>query len=205
MDDITKYGHNPEENAAVAHERGDIDIFAVGKFGIGLAFGTIVAFFAMWALFEFFVKHNDQTLEHLPESVIQARKDLVPAEPRLQTMGNPAAANIAAGDLRSPHVELEQWRESEKRQLDSYAWVDPNKSIVRIPVELAKDLVLKKGLPSKVTAEGAPSQAINPGGNVGTPSAAQPQRVYSTGGAAVGSAQVTTLPEPAEPEANEKK
>jgi len=35
----------------------------------------------------------------------------------------------------------------------------------------------------------------NPGESVGTSSAAQPQQVYSTGAAAIGSAQVTILPE----------
>ncbi len=39
-------------------------------------------------------------------------------------------------------------------QLSNYAWIDPAKGIVRIPVEVAKDLVLKKGLPVKVTPEG---------------------------------------------------
>ena len=211
MDDIhTKHGpgshKDPDENPAVSHERSDIDIFAVGKFGIGLAFGTIIACFAMWGLFELFLKHQDQTLEHLPASVIESRKGMLPPLPRLQSMGNPQAPDIAAGALRGPHVELLQFRESEKRYLESYAWVDPDKNVVRVPIELAKEMVLKKGLASKVSMEGGVSiKAVNPGETVGTSSAAQPQRVYETGGAAVGSAQVTKLPVAEEPEAGEKK
>lgn len=205
MDDITKHGHEPEENPAVSHERSDIDIFAVTKFGMALAIGTVIAVFAMWALFEFLLKHQNQDLEQLPASVVQSRKGLLPPEPRLQTMGSPQRPDVAAGDLRPPHFELLQFRESEKRLLDSYAWVDPNNNIVRIPVDLAKDIVLKKGLPSKVTPEGAATKAVNPGEAVGTSSAAQPQRVFETGGAAVGSTPVTTFPAIDEPESARKK
>jgi hypothetical protein len=206
MDDIhTKHGQNPEENPAVSYERSDLDIFAVTKFGIGLAIGTVAAAFMMWGLFEYFTKYQSPPLDQLPASVIEARKGLMPPEPRLQSMGNPEAPNIAQGNLRSPHVELNRFREDEARQLEMYAWVDPNKGIVRIPIEVAKDLVLKKGLPVKVTPAGQViAKTPDPGYGVGTPSAAQPQRVYDTGSAAIGSAQVTKLPEE-ETEVSEKK
>jgi hypothetical protein len=197
MDDThTKHGHSPEENPAVSYERSDLDIFAVTKFGIGLAIGTVAAAFMMWGLFEWFIKHQDQALEELPASVIEARKGLRPPEPRLQSMGNPEVPSIEHGDLRSPHVELNKFREDEARQAEMYAWVDPARGVVRIPIEVAKELVLKKGLPAKVSTEGGVNaKTSNPGEGVGTSSAAQPQRVYETGAAAVGSAQVTRLPE----------
>ena len=197
MDDThIKHGHDPEENPAVSYEHSDLDTFAVTKFGIGLAIGTLVAVFAMWGLFEFLSKHQNEEQVQLPPSVLEARKGLLPPEPRLQTMGDPHDPVTARGDLRSPLVELRKLREDEAMQLQSYAWIDPNKGIVRIPVELAKDLVLKKGLPSKVSPEGqATSKTANPGGSVGDSAAAQPQQVYATGAAAIGSAQVTKLPE----------
>ena len=150
----------------------------------------------MWGLFEWLLRHQNEAQVELPASVIEARKALLPPEPRLQTMGDPHAPVVARGDLRSPHVELQKLREDEAMQLRSYAWVDPNHGVVRIPVEVAKDLVLKKGLPVKVTPGGqVKGRAPNPGESVGTASAAQPQQVYSTGAAAIGSAQVTKLPE----------
>jgi hypothetical protein len=203
MDDThTNHGQSPEENPAVSYERSDLDIFAVTKFGIGLAIGTVAATFMMWGLFHWFNNTQDQAVEQLPASVIEARKGLLPPEPRLQTMGNPEAPSIEQGALRSPHVELGKFREAEAMQLDSYAWVDPANGVVRIPIEVAKDLVLKKGLPVKVTPEGGMTGTIpNPGESVGTSSAAQPQRVYTTGAAAIGSAQVITSPHSENPEA----
>jgi hypothetical protein len=206
MDDThTKKGHSPEENPAVSYERSDLDIFAVTKFGIGLAIGTVGAVFLMWGLFTWFMHHQDESLTQLPASVIEQRKGLIPPEPRLQSMGNPESPDLAMGTLRSPSVELHQLRLDEAKQLNTYAWVDPAKGIVRIPVEVAKDLVLKKGLPEKPTPEGERARTPNPGEIVGTSSAAQPQRVYYTGAAAIGSAQVTPLPEEAKVEAGEKK
>jgi hypothetical protein len=206
MDDIhTKHGQSPEENPAVSYERTDLDTFAVTKFGIGLAIGTVAAVFMMWGLFEFLQKHQSQALEDLPESVIEARKGLIPPEPRLQTMGNPSAPVIAEGALRAPRVELGKFREAEAMQLTNYAWVDPAKGVVRIPIDVAKDLVLKKGLPVKVSPEGGKTGTIpNPGESVGTSSAAQPQRVYSTGAAAIGSEPVTRLPEEEKSETEKK-
>src|SRR5271165_3312927 len=111
MDDIhTKPGHDPEENPAVSYERSDLDTFAVTKFGIGLAIGTIIAVFSMWGLFEYLLKHQNEALVELPPSVIAARKTLLPPEPRLQTMGDPHGPVVDRGDLRSPHVELQKLR-----------------------------------------------------------------------------------------------
>ena len=215
-DPHTKHGHSPEENPAVSYERSDLDTFAVTKFGIGLAIGTVAAVFMMWGLFQFLKHRAEEASQGLPHSIIEMRRELAPPEPRLQSMGNPHSADVSQGDLRSPRVELGKFREEEAMQLASYAWLDPNKGIVRVPVEVAKELVLKKGLPVKVTPEGSITGTIpNPGESVGTPAAAQPQRVYYTGAAAVGSAQVIELPvenkpggekpEPERPETGVKK
>jgi hypothetical protein len=204
MADIhTKHGPSPDENPAVSYERSDLDIFAVTKFGIGLAIGTIAAVFMMWGLFEWFQKSQTASLEDLPQSVIEARKGLVPPEPRLQSMGTPVNPVIEQGALRPPHVELASFREAEAMQLSTYAWVDPSKGVVKIPIELAKEMVLKKGLPTKVTPEGKVemtadgkviAHTLNPV-MFGTSAAAQPQRVYTTGAAAIGSAQTMRKPE----------
>ncbi len=199
-------GHDPEENPAVSYERTDLDTFAVTKFGIGLAIGTVIAAFAMWGLFTYLKNRPNKALVELSPAVIQERRDLLPPQPRLQTMGNPHDPVIARGDLRSPHVELQKLREDEAMQLESYAWVDPNKGIVRVPIDVAKELVLKKGLPVKVSPEGAiTGWKPNPAQGVGTPAAAQPQQVYATGAAAIGSAEVIKLPEQENPESGEKK
>jgi hypothetical protein len=43
--------------------------------------------------------------------------------------------------------DLAAYRETEQKMLTGYAWVDPQKGVVRIPIGQAIDLLVKKGLP----------------------------------------------------------
>jgi hypothetical protein len=73
----------------------------------------------------------------------------VPPEPRLQTQ---------------PFADIERQRAEEQRVLSSYGWVDERGGVVHIPIEQAKELLLKRGL---IVAEGAaapPSPAASPAG-----------------------------------------
>ncbi len=51
--------------------------------------------------------------------------------------------------------DLEEWRAAEDAVLNSYAWVDPNKGKVRIPISRAIDLLAERGLPKKIDDGGA--------------------------------------------------
>jgi hypothetical protein len=55
----------------------------------------------------------------------------VPPEPRIQP---------------SPRADLQQMRASEDGQLNSYGWVDRQKSIVRIPIDRAIAIVAAEGI-----------------------------------------------------------
>lgn len=47
----------------------------------------------------------------------------------------------------SPPADLAAFQAQEQVQLNSYAWVNQTSGIVRIPVEQAMEMVLRKGLP----------------------------------------------------------
>ncbi len=47
----------------------------------------------------------------------------------------------------SPGRDLQEMHAMEERQLNSYQWVDPAAGIASIPIERAKDLIVKRGLP----------------------------------------------------------
>ena len=72
-------------------------------------------------------------------------KQTLPPEPRLQGIDKPVP----------PSADLKQLRDDEEAILSSYGWVDPAKGIVRIPIDVAVDMVAAKGLPSKPTPAGA--------------------------------------------------
>src|SRR5580658_1557757 len=131
--------HGHEVNPGVSHERRDVNVFQVSAFGIGLLLSCIVVVFAMWAMFDFFFAREDAKNADNPASLMMKDQNKLPPEPRLQA---------------EPKVELKDLRADEEAILSSYGWVDPNKGIVRIPIDQAIDIVAQKGLPSKPSPAG---------------------------------------------------
>ena len=59
---------------------------------------------------------------------------------------------------------VEAYRERQKQLLSGYEWVNPQKGIVRIPIERAMDLVIERGPATASTASTGPSPAPSPEG-----------------------------------------
>ncbi len=137
--DHDTHDHENPVNPAVSHERRDVNVFQISAFGIGLLLACIVTVFAMWALFDFFYAREDKKNADNPAAGMMNERPKLPPEPRLQAQ---------------PKVELKDLRSDEDVILGSYGWVDPNKGIVRIPIEQAIDIVAQKGLPSKPSPTG---------------------------------------------------
>jgi hypothetical protein len=144
-----KYGagadHSHEEaNGQVSFERGDVNVYQITAFGVGLLISCIVVVFAMWAMFHFLAKREDKVNGLNTPAMLKERPTL-PPEPRLQGIVKP----------EPPSVELAQLRADEDAILNNFGWIDPAKGTVRIPISLAVDMVAAKGLPSKPTPAGA--------------------------------------------------
>jgi hypothetical protein len=92
--------------------------------------GLVVVFlFGLWGLFQYFAKRGAE-LEPSPAQVARAQK--LPPEPRLQA---------------DPALDMRKLRSDEDQVMRQYAWIDPDKGIVRIPVERAMELTAQRGLP----------------------------------------------------------
>src|ERR1035438_1014560 len=140
---------NPHEDKAHEHEPGvnpgvqtcalPIYVFQVSAFGIGLLLSCIVTVFAMWVMFNFLFQREDAKNADNPAKAMMNERQKLPPEPRLQA---------------EPKVELKDLRADEDAILSSYGWIDPNKGIVRIPIDQAIDIVAQKGLPSKPSPAG---------------------------------------------------
>jgi hypothetical protein len=61
---------------------------------------------------------------------------------------------------QTPVLDLRAIRAEEDKVLDSYAWVDQPKGVVRIPIAQAIDILAKRGLPhtAPAPAKEAPKQ-----------------------------------------------
>ena len=119
--------------AANSHDDRDLNVSAVSRFGIGIGAGVIAAALLMWLLFDRFAA-RETSLSPQPERMIASNPQKEPPEPRLQP---------------KPVIDLKEFRAAEDAILTSYGWVDPDKGVVRIPVERAMELVAKEGLPSR--------------------------------------------------------
>src|SRR5580658_3123178 len=131
--------HDPDVNPGVSHETRDVNVFQISAFGIGLLLACIVTVFAMWAMFDFFFHRENEKNVGNPEASMMNQRPKLPPEPRLQA---------------EPKVELKDLRADEDAILTSYGWIDPDKGIVRIPIDQAIDIVAQKGLPSKPSPAG---------------------------------------------------
>ena len=117
-------------NPHVHHEPDDVNVVAVTKFGIALALMIVLTLFLLWGLFNYFKNQETAASPSGPPGPAAQ----LPPEPRLE---------------KTPVLDLRELREAEDQALDRYAWVDPNKGVVRIPVSRAIDILAQRGLPSR--------------------------------------------------------
>src|SRR5262249_22223125 len=112
-------------NPHVRHEKQDVDAVFLVKFGIGMILLGIVILLGLWGLFNYFAARQERLGPH-PSAWAASDAQKLPPEPRLQL---------------APQIDLKELRAAEDQILNNYAWVDPDKRIVRIPIERAMDLI----------------------------------------------------------------
>ncbi|HLI85011.1 MAG TPA: hypothetical protein VKV17_13900 [Bryobacteraceae bacterium] len=116
------------------HESRDINVWAIGKIGIGLVLTTIASIFIVFGVFRFlqvqYQKHPPRAFE------IQDARQL-PPEPRL---------------VPNEPESLEEMRTAEDAILNGYSWANQDHTEVKIPIDKAIDKLLAKGLPARAQA-----------------------------------------------------
>jgi hypothetical protein len=130
------------------HEQRDINVWAIGKIGIGLVLTTIASIFIVLGVFRYLEVQYAAQPPAQPSDIEDARQ--LPPEPRL---------------VPNEAQNLEDMRNAEDQILNGYSWTDQQHTLVKIPISLAIDKLLEKGLPSR--AQGAAAEA----GSVTVPTA----------------------------------
>jgi hypothetical protein len=145
------------KNVDVTHEASDVYIGGIARFVAGLSVLTIAVFILMWGLFRMF---EMRTREPTPSPMAFSDQERLPPEPRLQ--GAPGfgeklekqnkPAKAAADHVREPggpkdplweiKVLREHWNDVLER-----GPVDQNGQRYGMPIEKAKEEILKQGLP----------------------------------------------------------
>jgi hypothetical protein len=114
-----------------SHETSDLDARVPALFGAALTTAIIVLMAATYWMYDFTVAHHAARYPAAPP--LAYTREPTPA-PRLQ--------------VDAPR-ELRELRAAEDAALHGYAWIDKNRSHVRIPIDRAIDLLAQRGLPAR--------------------------------------------------------
>lgn len=149
MDEQRHIPHADERHPEVQHEEHDINVRAAMWFVVIFVVTGIVIHVALWFLYKGFASLERRRTD--PPVTLVSRPDRqLPPGPRLQPFPEKAPVWQGAQQtavFRTPVDDMKEMRELEERQLHGYGWVDPKQGRVRIPIELAMELVLQRGLP----------------------------------------------------------
>ena len=129
---------------AQRHETQDVNIWAIGKVGIGLAVTTILSLFLVLGVFRY-LEQQDRASRPVPPPGVEVPQQTLPPEPRL---------------IENEPANLKEYRTSEDQVLDGYSWADPQHTRVRIPIDKAIDQLAQKGLPTRAGAADAASVSV---------------------------------------------
>lgn len=117
--------HNTPNGAGHEHQEVSVRMIVVS-----LGFLAVATFFVLLLVIGIF--HYFYSSYSTAEAVKLSRP-VIPPEPRLQ---------VAAPE------DLAQFRSHEEHVLGSYAWINKDTGVVRVPIDRAIDLLAAKGLPS---------------------------------------------------------
>jgi hypothetical protein len=111
---------------------GELDFRGILVFVGGLTAVTLVVMGLMWGVAVLF-KGSLARRDPAPPALAEAREARVPPGPNLQP---------------NPTAELAAFRVAEEAELKTWAWVDREKAVARVPVERALEIVASRGLPA---------------------------------------------------------
>ena len=110
---------------------GEINIRVLARLTVGLMVLVAVAMVLMWFLASSMFQ-NEKSQDPPPPLMVEARVRHEPPSPRLQS---------------HPFADLDNLRAEEAARLGSYGWVDESAGVAHIPIDRAKDLLIRHGLP----------------------------------------------------------
>jgi hypothetical protein len=159
MPENPRYGEeivNPETH----HEQSDVNVRALAWFVVIFVVFAVVAHFVLVLMFNTYVKIERKRNTGRMTGIVRTPDMSLPQnQPLLQPFPHKAGTIDVAPYRNTPVTDLADLRANEQRALDSYGWVDKQRGVVRVPIDVAMRLTLQRGLP----VEQRPVQIQTPG------------------------------------------
>ena len=118
--------HTP---ATTGYETRDADAVGVFNFLLILGIALVVVALVCWGMFRFFTAH---AVEAPASESPFAETRQVPLGPQLQV---------------NPRQDWLRFKEQQQKSLETLNWADRSAGTARVPIELAMQLLVKKGVP----------------------------------------------------------
>jgi hypothetical protein len=127
---MSVHPHGDLDNPGTVHEESDINVRAIIWFMVVLTVIVLAVDVAMYGLFELLKRMEEKN------------------DPVVSPLALPAGQPLGPPGLPTePWTDLKKFRAEQLTHLHGYGWVDQPGGIARIPIDQAKALLLKKGLP----------------------------------------------------------
>ena len=132
---------NPETH----HERSDVNVRALLWFAAIFVIFAALTHVTLWFMFKKFVNVARHTTTPPLTSVARPANASIPQTPRLQPFPNrDPHGTVMPPNVTTPAVDMEEMRATEDQILNNPGWVDKQKGIVRLPINLAKQLAVQR-------------------------------------------------------------
>jgi hypothetical protein len=149
MSDHPHDGHRSAiVNVQTKHEESDVNVKALLGFVVIFVAFAVVTHIVLYLMFGYYrTIFRGETSAPLT-SIKPSGDAALPPEPRLQPFQTKDNHGIDfAPGASTPVTDLANMRRAEDEALSNPGWVDPAQGRVRLPIELAKQLIVQRGLP----------------------------------------------------------
>ncbi len=149
-------------SASTAYETRDVKIRALVVFIAGITVLIVFSFLVvLWVFRLLSSQHATEDVQSASSSIARPAA-ATPADEQME-WPEPRVQSRPADDLQALRVE-------ENAVLTTYGWVDRHRGVVRVPIDVAMQLVLKEGLPARQPATASPARQSGTGSRAtGTP------------------------------------
>jgi len=131
------------------YETRDANVGGVFNFLVALGIVLVITGLVCWGLFRYFSVHDvDQAASESPFADTRQ----LPLGPQLQV---------------NPRQDWLKFREEQEQALETYAWENRSAGTVRVPIEEAMELLVKKGLPVQGAPQAQPAETKKQATEVG--------------------------------------
>ena len=132
-------------NPETSHEKSDVNVRALLAFlAIFIVFAA-VTHLVLWVMFRQFASMERHVTSTPLTKIARPADASVPQTPRLQPFPTKERTGVMMPpNTSTPVVDMEEMRATEEQQLNNPGWVDKQKGVVRLPINVAKQLAVQR-------------------------------------------------------------